>query len=155
MHVVSFLLHFHIASAFILSRSFRPHIHRIKLLTMDNKNSNDKKNSAVISDNKNIENNKNMTRMPDDVWSRRLDAQDPSSSVHTFSRPPILEALSLLPVAYRVGSYIYGERRNGKIVHLYLSSFCCSFMIKKVNKSNSSSERVWLESCFIFLVFYV
>ena len=52
--------------------------------------------------------------IPGDVWSRKLDAKDPSASVHTFSRPPIFEALSLLPVAYRVGSYIYGERQNGR-----------------------------------------
>ena len=52
--------------------------------------------------------------IPDDVWWRKLDAKDPPASVHTFSRPPILEALSLLPVAYRVGSYIYGERQNGR-----------------------------------------
>jgi hypothetical protein len=47
--------------------------------------------------------------IPTKVWSRRLDAQAPDPSVHTFSRPPIVEALSLLPVAFRVGSYIYNE----------------------------------------------
>ena len=54
------------------------------------------------------------SRIPDHVWKRNLNAENPSPSIHTFSRPPILEALSLLPVAYRVGSYIHEERRNGR-----------------------------------------
>jgi hypothetical protein len=54
------------------------------------------------------------SRIPDNVWKRRIDAENPSNSVHTFSRPPILEALSLLPLAYRVGSYLHEERRNGR-----------------------------------------
>lgn len=44
------------------------------------------------------------------AWTRKLDAEEPCSDIHTFSRPPILEALSLLPVAYRVGTYIVSER---------------------------------------------
>ena len=48
------------------------------------------------------------------LGKRRIDAENPSNSVHTFSRPPILEALSLLPLAYRVGSYLHEERRNGR-----------------------------------------
>jgi hypothetical protein len=52
--------------------------------------------------------------IPNKTWKRNLDAEIPSTSIHTFSRPPILEALSLLPLAYRVGSYIYRERNNGR-----------------------------------------
>jgi hypothetical protein len=51
------------------------------------------------------------SRIPDNVWSRKLDAEVPTC---TFSRPPIWEALSLLPVAYRVGSYIHEERSNNR-----------------------------------------
>ena len=45
-------------------------------------------------------------------WTRNLSQHEPSRSVHTFSRPPVLEALSLLPVAIRVGSYISQERKK-------------------------------------------
>jgi hypothetical protein len=41
--------------------------------------------------------------IPAHKWTRRLSEPDPDPQVHTFSRPPILEALSLLPVAARVG----------------------------------------------------
>lgn len=51
-----------------------------------------------------------MDNIPSYTWNRHLDAPEPSSNVHTFSRPPILEALQLLPIAYRVGSYISNER---------------------------------------------
>lgn len=51
------------------------------------------------------------SKIPDNVWKRKLDADVPKC---TFSRPPILEALSLLPVAYRVGSYIYEERSHNR-----------------------------------------
>lgn len=54
------------------------------------------------------------SRIPDSVWNRRIDAENPSPSVHNFARPPILEVLSLLPLAYRVGSYLHEERRNGR-----------------------------------------
>lgn len=54
------------------------------------------------------------SKIPRDTWERRLDSSDPPKSVHNFARPPLLEALSLLPVAYRVGGYLYEERRNGR-----------------------------------------
>jgi hypothetical protein len=43
--------------------------------------------------------------LPEHRWTRRLSEPDPDPLVHTFSRPPILEALSLLPVAARVGRW--------------------------------------------------
>ena len=48
------------------------------------------------------------------AWRRRLDAKGPDDNVHTSSRPPIAEALGLLPLAYRVGSYIATEKKKGK-----------------------------------------
>lgn len=54
------------------------------------------------------------TDIPQDTWRRRFDAKDPSDRIHTYSRPPALEALSLLPVAYRVGSYIQHELAHDK-----------------------------------------
>ena len=47
-------------------------------------------------------------------WRRGLGEKEPSDKVHTYSRPPALEALSLLPVAYRVGSYIQQELAQRK-----------------------------------------
>lgn len=41
--------------------------------------------------------------LPSHKWTRKLSDPEPDPLVHTFSRPPILEALSLLPVAARVG----------------------------------------------------
>ena len=55
-----------------------------------------------------------MTEVPKYCWSKKLDAPLPSKQVHTFARPPILEALSLLPVAYRVASYLSGEKAAGR-----------------------------------------
>ena len=52
--------------------------------------------------------------IPQSCWSRKLEDPLPKNTVHAFSRPPILEALQLLPVAYRVGSYIAGERSAGR-----------------------------------------
>ncbi len=46
---------------------------------------------------------KKFREIPPESWSRKLSEPDPSPQIHTFSRPPILEALSLLPVAARVG----------------------------------------------------
>jgi hypothetical protein len=45
-------------------------------------------------------------------WTRQLSEAEPSRRVHTFSRPPVLEALQLLPVAARVGAYILQERKK-------------------------------------------
>lgn len=55
-----------------------------------------------------------MTGPPTLSWKRKLDAPLPSDAVHTFARPPILEALSLLPVAYRVASYLSTEQSAGR-----------------------------------------
>lgn len=52
--------------------------------------------------------------IPNYSWSRRFDEKDPNGSIHTHFKPYVLEALSLLPVAFRVGSYVYNERSNGK-----------------------------------------
>lgn len=56
----------------------------------------------------------NKSSIPNHSWTRNFSTPDPSKSIHTFSRPPILEALNLLPVAFRVGSYINSERSNGR-----------------------------------------
>ena len=48
------------------------------------------------------------------AWTEDLSSQSPDSKTHVFSRPGFFEALSLLPVAYRVASYLYDERRNGR-----------------------------------------
>ena len=55
-----------------------------------------------------------MTSVPPNVWSRSLDQPDPDPNVHNHFKPYFLEALSLLPVAFRIGSYIHNERSNGK-----------------------------------------
>ena len=65
-----------------------------------------------------------MNSIPANTWTRRLDAAEPSSSTHTFSRPPIMEALSLLPIAYRVGTYISNERSKGSEPIFDLSGLC-------------------------------
>lgn len=52
--------------------------------------------------------------IPRFTWRRNLSQPEPSRKVHTFSRPPVLEALSLLNVAARVGMYINGERARGR-----------------------------------------
>ena len=41
--------------------------------------------------------------LPKHKWTRNLNEEEPINSIHTFSRPPFFEALSLLPVAARVG----------------------------------------------------
>jgi hypothetical protein len=51
---------------------------------------------------------------PTTAWSRNLDEPLPRNSVHNYSTPPIFEALSLLPLAYRVSSYISKERKEGR-----------------------------------------
>lgn len=57
-------------------------------------------------------------------WSRKFNAEEPHASVHTFARPPMMEALSLLPIAYRVGSYINKERNRGSEPIFDLSGLC-------------------------------
>lgn len=58
--------------------------------------------------------NTNVADIPKHCWTRRLNEPLPPASLHTFSRPPILEALSLLPVAARVGRYILAERSQSR-----------------------------------------
>lgn len=45
-------------------------------------------------------------------WSRQFSMKHPNKSIHTFTRPPLLEILSLLPIAYRVNSYLRTERKS-------------------------------------------
>lgn len=52
--------------------------------------------------------------IPKACWKKSLDEPLPESHIHTFSRPPVLEALSLLPVAYRVSSYIAHEKKHNR-----------------------------------------
>ena len=59
--------------------------------------------------------------IPQYVWTKRLDEAEPSRSVHTFSRPPVLEALGLLNVAARVGMYISGTYRTLSSLHFLFS----------------------------------
>lgn len=47
---------------------------------------------------------------PDGCWIRPLNEPPPPLQVHKCARPPVLEVLSLLPVALRVGTYIQRER---------------------------------------------
>lgn len=55
-----------------------------------------------------------METIPDHAWLRKFDAKEPSTSVHAQFTPDILEAISLLPIAYRIGSYIQTERGAGR-----------------------------------------
>ena len=73
---------------------------------------------------------------PKYTWIRPLDAPEPSRKAHTFSRPPVMEALSLLNVAARVGMYISAERfnqrepifdLNGEDFKCFHYSLVCSF----------------------------
>ena len=48
------------------------------------------------------------------AWVRRFDAPTPSSKIHVWSTPPVLEIFPLLPTAYRVGTYIAEERKNNR-----------------------------------------
>jgi len=54
------------------------------------------------------------TEVPHHCWKKRLDEPIPATNVHTFSRPPIMESLGLLPIAYRVHSYLANQRACGK-----------------------------------------
>jgi hypothetical protein len=49
---------------------------------------------------------------PTNAWSRKLSDPDPNPSVHAFSRPAFMDAITLLPLAYRMGQYISNERKN-------------------------------------------
>jgi len=55
-----------------------------------------------------------MARPPDGCWTRCLAEPAPSPAVHKCARPPVLEVVSLLPVAFRVGTYVHKERAAGR-----------------------------------------
>eukprot|EP01038_Epipyxis_sp_PR26KG_P012239 gene12239-16403_t len=67
-----------------------------------------------MSIDKTYDRSESMIFIPKIAWKRRFDATPPNDSTHFYSRPPILESLSLLPVAYRVGCYISNERANNR-----------------------------------------
>ena len=47
-------------------------------------------------------------------WKKNTYDPLPEGNVHAFSRPPAFEAISLLPVAYRVAKHNYNERQEGR-----------------------------------------
>ena len=47
-------------------------------------------------------------------WKKSTSEPLPEQSVHAFARPPAVEAISLLPVAYRVAKHNYTERKEGR-----------------------------------------
>ena len=49
---------------------------------------------------------------PLNTWQRKLHEPEPKSSIHKCSRPPCIEVVNLLPIAYRVSNYINEEKRN-------------------------------------------
>ena len=49
--------------------------------------------------------------IPEEAWKRRLDKEHVRQ---TFARPPLEEIITLLPVAWRVGSYVRNERNEGR-----------------------------------------
>ena len=51
------------------------------------------------------------TAIPEAAWSRRLDERLSPDAPNTASRPPPMEILQLLPVAYRVANYLHTERK--------------------------------------------
>jgi hypothetical protein len=59
-------------------------------------------------------NTRKKEKIPKLAWRRNFNAAVPDKSVHNFSRPPVLDIISLLPVAMRVHSYIYNERSSGR-----------------------------------------
>lgn len=52
--------------------------------------------------------------LPSETWTRKLDAPEPSRSIHTSSTPPFLETLGLIPLAMRLGNHIASERKEGR-----------------------------------------
>ena len=52
--------------------------------------------------------------IPATCWARCLADPLPDPSVHKPARPPLLEAISLLPIGYRVGRYLRHERSAGR-----------------------------------------
>lgn len=55
-----------------------------------------------------------MESIPKCCWTRKLNEDPPESSIHSPATPPFLEILKLLPVAYRISSYIDQERKLKK-----------------------------------------
>lgn len=51
---------------------------------------------------------------PSNAWKKSFSAPAPSNKIHAFARPPLLEALSLLPLAMRVKSYIEAQNKQGR-----------------------------------------
>jgi non-lysosomal glucosylceramidase len=56
----------------------------------------------------------NLSAIPEAAWSRGLDEQLSPEASHTASRPPPMEIISLLPVAYRVAKYLHAERKANR-----------------------------------------
>ncbi len=50
--------------------------------------------------------------IPKYSWTRKFDDKEPDSSLHRPNKPPLKEIIKLLPIAYRVSSYIANEERN-------------------------------------------
>jgi len=53
-----------------------------------------------------------MSYHPEHVWSKRFDAPLADPSEHRVAKPPFLEILKLLPVAYRISNYLSSERHD-------------------------------------------
>jgi len=51
---------------------------------------------------------------PLNTWQRKLHEPDPKSATHRCSRPPCIEVVTLLPIAYRVSNYINEEKRHDR-----------------------------------------
>jgi non-lysosomal glucosylceramidase len=52
-----------------------------------------------------------LSEIPDASWTRRLDEPLNPEATNASSKPPVMEIISLLPVAYRVASYLHTERK--------------------------------------------
>lgn len=67
---------------------------------------------------------------PHPSWTMPLSRAPPNPEVHAFARPPMLEALRMLPIAARVGAHIFGERRAGRepIFDMNASSSLCIYL---------------------------
>jgi hypothetical protein len=50
--------------------------------------------------------------IPIHTWNRRFDEKEPDSSVHSPSIPPWYDIVKLLPIAYRIRSYVNHERSH-------------------------------------------
>ena len=61
--------------------------------------------------------------MDDHAWKRRFSEADPPRAIHKPAKPSALEIVGLLPIAARVGAYVYSERRAGREPIFDLSGF--------------------------------